>query len=239
MVKRAVGMKAFCWGKRAARKGMHSGKDAPVIPDFLTIEVETVDRYRTFLGSLWVSESNMAMTLLEHGLVKLQTSFNTDKIKKIHQLAHAKQSAKRQKLKIWKSYVERRDVPNDQYSKRILKEVLQVIASFEKYLYYRNEAATSFKSCNFVATKLFGGSALTLQYEAIFRGDINIFLLSDRGTSKSQLLLTYTDKLSLCGIYTSGRGSSVVGLTAYVAKDPESGDIVYLQTVCYINMCST
>ncbi|XP_074358856.1 ribonuclease TUDOR 1-like [Apium graveolens] len=64
------------------------------------IEVETVDRYGTFLGSLWVSESNVAVTLLEHGIVKLQTSFNTDKITNFHQLAHAEQSAKRQKLKV-------------------------------------------------------------------------------------------------------------------------------------------
>ncbi|XP_074335653.1 DNA replication licensing factor MCM4 [Apium graveolens] len=73
--------------------------------------------------------------------------------------------------------------------------------------------------------QLFGGSALTLQSGASFRGDINILLVGDPGTSKSQLL-TYIHKLSPRGIYTSGRGSSAVGLTAYVAKDPESGETV-------------
>lgn len=73
--------------------------------------------------------------------------------------------------------------------------------------------------------QLFGGSALTLQSGASFRGDINILLVGDPGTSKSQLL-QYIHKLSPRGIYTSGRGSSAVGLTAYVAKDPETGETV-------------
>ncbi|XP_023003028.1 DNA replication licensing factor MCM4-like [Cucurbita maxima] len=73
--------------------------------------------------------------------------------------------------------------------------------------------------------QLFGGSALKLASGASFRGDINILLVGDPGTSKSQLL-QYIHKLSPRGIYTSGRGSSAVGLTAYVTKDPETGETV-------------
>ncbi|XP_042506846.1 DNA replication licensing factor MCM4 [Macadamia integrifolia] len=73
--------------------------------------------------------------------------------------------------------------------------------------------------------QLFGGSALKLPSGASFRGDINILLVGDPGTSKSQLL-QYIHKLSPRGIYTSGRGSSAVGLTAYVARDPETGETV-------------
>ncbi|XP_047325606.1 DNA replication licensing factor MCM4 [Impatiens glandulifera] len=73
--------------------------------------------------------------------------------------------------------------------------------------------------------QLFGGNALTLNSGASFRGDINVLLVGDPGTSKSQLL-QYIHKLSPRGIYTSGRGSSAVGLTAYVAKDPETGETV-------------
>ena len=64
------------------------------------IEVETVDRTGTFLGSLWESRTNMAVTLLEAGLAKLQTSFGADRISDAHLLEQAEQSAKRQKLKV-------------------------------------------------------------------------------------------------------------------------------------------
>lgn len=57
------------------------------------------------------------------------------------------------------------------------------------------------------------------------RGDINVLLCGDPGTSKSQLL-SYVHKLTPRGIYTSGKGSSAVGLTASVMRDPETNDMV-------------
>uniref|UniRef100_A0A8C5TD90 DNA replication licensing factor MCM4 n=1 Tax=Malurus cyaneus samueli TaxID=2593467 RepID=A0A8C5TD90_9PASS len=61
-----------------------------------------------------------------------------------------------------------------------------------------------------------------------FRAEINILLCGDPGTSKSQLL-QYVYNLVPRGQYTSGKGSSAVGLTAYVMKDPETRQLV-LQT---------
>merc|ERR1712142_169180 len=61
-----------------------------------------------------------------------------------------------------------------------------------------------------------------------FRSELNILLCGDPGTSKSQLL-QYVYNLVPRSQYTSGKGSSAVGLTAYVTKDPETRQLV-LQT---------
>lgn len=61
-----------------------------------------------------------------------------------------------------------------------------------------------------------------------FRAEVNILLCGDPGTSKSQLL-QYVYNLVPRGQYTSGKGSSAVGLTAYVTRDPETKQLV-LQT---------
>merc|ERR1712232_857978 len=57
------------------------------------------------------------------------------------------------------------------------------------------------------------------------RPEINTLLCGDPSTAKSQLL-QYAYKLAPRGMYTSGKGSSAVGLTASINKDPTTGEIV-------------
>lgn len=65
---------------------------------------------------------------------------------------------------------------------------------------------------------LMGGSKKILPDGMRLRGDINVMLLGDPGTAKSQLL-KFTEKVSPIAIYTSGKGSSAAGLTASVQRD--------------------
>ena len=64
------------------------------------IEIETVDRTGTFLGSMWEGKTNAAMFLLEAGVAKMQTGFGADRIPEAHLLELAERSAKNQKLKV-------------------------------------------------------------------------------------------------------------------------------------------
>jgi len=74
--------------------------------------------------------------------------------------------------------------------------------------------------------QLFGGTAKTLESsKGRTRPEINTLLCGDPSTAKSQLL-QYAYKLAPRGMYTSGKGSSAVGLTASINKDPTTGEIV-------------
>jgi len=70
-----------------------------------------------------------------------------------------------------------------------------------------------------VALSLFGGVAKERQGKHHIRGDINVLLLGDPGTAKSQVL-KYVEKTAHRAVFATGQGASAVGLTASVRKDP-------------------
>jgi replicative DNA helicase Mcm len=73
-----------------------------------------------------------------------------------------------------------------------------------------------------IALQLFGGSAKDLEDKTRIRGDIHILIVGDPGIGKSQML-KYVSKLAPRGIYTSGKGTSGVGLTAAAVRDELGG----------------
>ncbi|KAG6820761.1 hypothetical protein H0H93_012025 [Arthromyces matolae] len=78
-----------------------------------------------------------------------------------------------------------------------------------------------------IACLLFGGSKKILPDGMRLRGDINVLLLGDPGTAKSQLL-KFVEKVAPIAVYTSGKGSSAAGLTASVQRDSVSREF-YLE----------
>jgi len=68
---------------------------------------------------------------------------------------------------------------------------------------------------------LFGGTAKHFP-DITIRGDMNVLIVGDPGTAKSQLL-QYVAKIAPRGLYTSGRGTTAAGLTAAVLRDKAGG----------------
>ena len=70
---------------------------------------------------------------------------------------------------------------------------------------------------------LFGGSRKHLPDGTMLRGDINVLLIGDPSTAKSQFL-KFVEQTASIAVYTSGKGSSAAGLTASINKDPSTGE---------------
>ncbi|KAJ7924903.1 MCM-domain-containing protein [Mycena leptocephala] len=92
---------------------------------------------------------------------------------------------------------------------RIRKRIIKSIAPS---IYGHEDIKTA------IALSLFGG-VLKDDHKHRIRGDINVLLLGDPGTAKSQFL-KYAEKTAHRSVFATGQGASAVGLTASVRKDP-------------------
>lgn len=93
---------------------------------------------------------------------------------------------------------------------RIRKRIIKSIAPS---IYGHEDIKTA------IALSLFGGVSKNINDKHHIRGDINVLLLGDPGTAKSQFL-KYVEKTAHRSVFTTGQGASAVGLTASVRKDP-------------------
>ena len=89
----------------------------------------------------------------------------------------------------------------------------KIVASIAPSIYGHTDVKTA------VALSLFGGVSKEAQGMHKIRGDINILLLGDPGTAKSQVL-KYIEKTAHRAVFATGQGASAVGLTASVRRDP-------------------
>lgn len=89
----------------------------------------------------------------------------------------------------------------------------QIIKSIAPSIFGHEDVKTA------IALALFGGVAKNPLNKHRIRGDINVLMLGDPGTAKSQLL-KYIENTANRAVYTTGQGASAVGLTASVRKDP-------------------
>lgn len=101
-----------------------------------------------------------------------------------------------------------------------LTVVSKLIQSFAPSIYEEDEVKKG------LLCQLFSGTSKVIDAsKGRTRPEINTLLCGDPSTAKSQLL-QFAYKLAPRGMYTSGKGSSAVGLTASINKDPSTGEIV-------------
>lgn len=77
-----------------------------------------------------------------------------------------------------------------------------------------------------ILLQLFGGVPKTTTEGTALRGDINVCIVGDPSTSKSQFLKIIHDFAAIRTVYTSGKASTAAGLTAAVVRDEDGGFVI-------------
>nr|WP_236561642.1 minichromosome maintenance protein MCM [Nitrososphaera sp. AFS] len=88
----------------------------------------------------------------------------------------------------------------------------KLIASFAPHVYGHEVIKEA------ILLLIVGSVTKKLEDGSTRRGDLNVFLIGDPGTAKSEML-KFAAKIAPRGLYTSGRGTTAAGLTAAVIRD--------------------
>lgn len=136
---------------------------------------------------------------IQHGFPIFYTFIEANFIKRLHELDH--NTLTQDEINEIRKLSKQSDV-----AKRI-------ISSIAPSIHGHNYIKTA------LALAMFGGEPKDVAGKHKIRGDINVLLLGDPGTAKSQFL-KYVEKTFHRVVYTTGKGASAVGLTAGVVRDP-------------------
>ena len=172
-------------------------------------------------------EPKQILVVMEDDLVDSLTPGDIVKITGIMKTVRDEKT-KRFKNYIYGNYIEplEHEFEELKISEEDEEEIKKLAADPDVYNKIINSTAPSIQGYREVkeaiALQLFGGSPKELEDKTRIRGDIHILIVGDPGIGKSQML-KYVSKLAPRGIYTSGKGTSGVGLTAAAVRDEFGG----------------
>jgi replicative DNA helicase Mcm len=172
-------------------------------------------------------EPKQIMVVMEDDLVDTLTPGDIVKITGIMKTVRDEKT-KRFKNYIYGNFIEplEHEFEELKISEEDEEEIKKLAADPDVYNKIINSTAPSIQGYGEVkeaiALQLFGGSPKELEDKTRIRGDIHILIVGDPGIGKSQML-KYVSKLAPRGIYTSGKGTSGVGLTAAAVRDEFGG----------------
>lgn len=172
-------------------------------------------------------EPKQILVVMEDDLVDSLTPGDIVKITGVMKTVRDEKT-KRFKNYIYGNYIEplEQEFEELKISEEDEKEIKRLAADPDVYNKIINSTAPSIQGYKEVkeaiALQLFGGSPKELEDKTRIRGDIHILIVGDPGIGKSQML-KYVSKLAPRGIYTSGKGTSGVGLTAAAVRDEFGG----------------
>jgi DNA replication licensing factor MCM2 len=140
---------------------------------------------------------------IKHGFPVFSSVIEANFIRRLHEI-ESEELLDEDKIKI-KNLAKRSDVGK------------LIINSIAPSIYGHHHIKTA------MALAMFGGEAKDVGGKHRIRGDINVLVLGDPGTAKSQFL-KYVEKTFARSVYTTGKGASAVGLTASVHRDASTGE---------------
>ena len=222
----------FCTNKRCNAKAYSDFRLLSKKSEFIDWQSITIQEVPEDLPPGRIPRSVQAM--LTYDLVDTVKPGDRIKIMGIFKSVLA-QSIKSYNSTLFKTYIDVNYIEPEDKDEDIIdlsKEDLEKIESLSKEPMIQKKIARSIAPTIYgrdnlkmaCALSIFGGRKKKKSGGGHKRGDIHVLFVGDPGTGKSEILKGAIG-VSPRGLYTSGKGSSAVGLTAAVIKDADTGQM--------------